>query len=346
LTPGSTSANQLQVGLNTSTAGNFTGANAGSATVALVSDANNVGNCAPNCQLTLTSQIVNVLGKVYSQATGALNTALVDFGVLRVGDVVATRNINVSNTAATSALSDTLKASLAAGVPAQFTGSGMVAGVAAQANGNIAVGVNTSTAGLYTHAGSVVFLSQNPDMADVSAGANGAVQLKAQVNNLANADFDLLSGLGTLTQVGDNYVLDLGSIALGSSVLSRLHLDNDVAALADDLSGNFDLSAADDFAYAGWGAAVNNLAAGQATGNLDISFVATSLGALQDSLVFNGRGTNASDLAGLAQTRRLTILANVVDPTGTVPEPGSLALVLLAGGGLLWVRRGKVQSGR
>jgi hypothetical protein len=43
-------------------------ADAGSATIAFVSDASNVGGCAPNCQMTLASQTVNVSGKVYTQA--------------------------------------------------------------------------------------------------------------------------------------------------------------------------------------------------------------------------------------------------------------------------------------
>ena len=40
----------------------------GTATVAFVSDANNVGNCAPNCQLNLTGQNVTVTGLVYTCA--------------------------------------------------------------------------------------------------------------------------------------------------------------------------------------------------------------------------------------------------------------------------------------
>jgi hypothetical protein len=61
---------------------------------------------------------------------------------------------------------------------------------------------------------------------------------------------------------------------------------------------------------------------------------------VSDTVVFNGRGTNASDPTGLAQLRRLIIRANVVDGTvGTVPEPGSLMLVLAAAAGALIARR-------
>ncbi len=86
----------------------------------------------------------------------------------------------------------------------------------------------------------------------MSAGASGSVLVKAQVNNFANADFDLLSSLGRLTQTGTSYDLDLGNIVIGKSINAALQLDNDVAGPADFLRGSFDLAAADDFALHGY----------------------------------------------------------------------------------------------
>ena len=166
-----------------------------------------------------------------------------------------------------------------------------------------------------------------------------AIGVKAQINNLANAQFDFLSGLGVLTHVGSDYLLELGNVVLGSNLLSQLDLSNFVTGPADDLSGAFNLAAADDFTYSGWGAAVGPLGAGQATASLAISWAANALGSVQDTIVFNGRGTNASDPTGLAQTRRLTIHANVINAGGTVPEPGTLALILLAALGAFVARR-------
>ena len=331
LNPGGINNSSLVVGLNTGVAGNFTGANAGTATISLVSDANNVGGCSPNCQLNLASQVVNVEGKVYTQAISQLVTNAVDFGVVRVGDTVTARNITINNTAASTALNDTLQATLG-GVGGPFTGSGTVAGIAAQGNGVIAVGLNTGVAGVYSPTGSVVFRSQNPDMADVSAGADGTVSIFAQVNNLANAEFDQVGGAGTLSQSGMNYLLDLGNVTIGQAIAALLRLDNDVGGPADVLSGGFNLAGADDFSYAGWNP-LTGLAAGQATGNLGINWLASVLGLFTDTIVFNGVGTNASDTVGLAQTRMLTIRANVVaapPPGGTVPEPSTLAPLLAA----------------
>ncbi len=80
LAPGATTGN-LSVGIDTSTAG----ARSGSATVSLVSDASNIGNCAPNCQLNLPNQVVNVNANVYRLANPTLNTGTVTVAA-RVGD--------------------------------------------------------------------------------------------------------------------------------------------------------------------------------------------------------------------------------------------------------------------
>ena len=329
LNPGATDSSSLRVGLNTGTAGNFTSANAGSATISLVSDASNVGNCAPNCQLNLAAQSVSVQGKVYAPAVGQLATTTVDFGIVRVGDNVAARNVTVTNAAATAGLNDTLRADLS-GIGGPFSSSGSVAQIGAQASGSITLGLGTGSAGVYSQTGVVSFLSQNPDMADVSAGPNGSVQVTAQVNNLANAAFDLDAGIGVLKQMGNQYVLDLGNIVVGTLISELLRLENRVLGPADDLRGAFDLNAADDFSYIGWDP-FSALAAGDAVGGLQIGFTATAVGRIDDTIVFDGWGYNASDPGGLAQSRSLLIRANVIGTPGQVPEPGSLALAGIAG---------------
>ena len=327
LNPGATDSSSLRVGLNTTTAGNFTGAHAGSATINLVSDASNVGNCAPNCQLNLAPQSVSVQGKVYAPAIGQLNTTALDFGIVRVGDTVAARNVVVTNAAAATALNDTLRADLS-GIGSPFSSSHSVAQIGAQASGSIVVGLATASAGVYNQTGTVSFLSQNPDMADVSAGANGSVQIKAQINNLANAAFDLNAGIGVLKQFGNQYVLDLGNIVVGTLVNELLSLENRVVGPADDLRGLFNTQAADDFAYVGWDP-FTGLAAGQAVTGLQVGFMATKLGRVDDLIAFDGWGYNASDPAGLAQSRSLLIRANVIS-AGEVPEPGTTVLVSIA----------------
>ena len=276
---------------------------------------------------------VTVNGKVYAPAVGQLNTPTVDFGIVRVGDTVSARNINVENTAATVALNDTLRANLS-GVGTAFSADATVGNIASGDSGNLAVALDTGTAGIYSQTGTVSFLSQNPDMADVSAGADGTVQVRAQVNNLANAEYDLLSAFGTLSQSGDSYILDFGNIALGSSTSGLLQLENAVFGPADFLMGDFDLSAVDDFLLSGW-APFSGLGAGDAISGLNIDFLSSGLGLFEDTIAFNGFSYNDSDPAGLAQSRNLQIRVNVIDGNA-VPAPGTVLLVLL---GLLAMRQ-------
>jgi len=319
---GGTDAGSIKVGLgNTAVAGTST------ATLALDFASTGAGTTgAPDLQVGTGT--VTVDGKVYKAAVGQTPTATLDFGVVRVGDMPSAKNIVIENIAAVTALNDTLRADLSVSGP--FTGNGgSVAGIAAKGSGAIAVGLSTAAAGVFSQGGTVSFLSQNQDMADLSAGPNANVVLKAQVNNLANADFDWLAGAGALKQNGTDYVLDLGTVTVGAILSALLQMDNDVAGPADDLSGSFDLSAVDDFALSGWGK-VGPLGAGQAQGGLQIGWTAGAAGLYSDRIVFTGLGTNASDPTGLAQARTLLIKANVVNGGGTVPEPGSLALLLAA----------------
>ncbi|EXI69311.1 MAG: hypothetical protein AW08_00520 [Candidatus Accumulibacter adjunctus] len=343
LNPGQTDSSSLQVGLNTTVAGNYTGANAGSATIALISDASNVGNCAPNCQLNLAPQTVSVSGKVYTAAVGQSTTSVVDFGIVRVGDSVAGRNIDIQNTAAVSGLNDTLRASLN-GASGPFAAGPAASGIVAQGNGQIAVGLATAAAGVFSQNASVAFISQNPDMADISGGVDASVLLKAQVNNVANAALAKLSGLGTLSVIGDDYTLDLGNVVLGTLGISgSLQLANATSGPADVLSGMFDLSAAGDadgFSFAGWNPFAG-LAAGQNIGGLDYVFDATTLGVLDDLIRLDALSQNGSG-PDLGQQRTLRIVANVIDQQGgggTVPEPATMMLLAIALATLLLQRR-------
>uniref|UniRef100_UPI0035B49428 choice-of-anchor D domain-containing protein n=2 Tax=Accumulibacter sp. TaxID=2053492 RepID=UPI0035B49428 len=341
LDPGATSS-ALTVGLNTAVAGNYTGANAGSATIALVSDASNVGNCAPNCQLNLAPQTISVSGKVYTAAVGQSTTPVVDFGIVRVGDSVADRNVTVHNAAAVSGLNDTLRASLN-GVSGPFAAGAAASGIVAQGSGQIAVALSTATAGVFSENASIAFISQNPDMADISAGADAPALLKAQVNNIANAALAKFSGLGTLSVTGNDYTLDLGNVVLGTlGITGSLQLANAISGPADFLSGAFDLSAtgdADGFSFTGWNP-FSGLAAGQSIGGLDYSFDATTLGVLDDLIRLDALSQNGSG-PDLGQQRTLRIVANVIDQQGggPVPEPATMMLLTIALASLLLQRR-------
>ncbi len=143
LAPGSTNNTSLQVGMNTNAAGHITG----TATVSLVSDASNIGNCAPNCQLGLPSQNVNVTGNVYQIAQPTLPTN-VSLGNVHVGGTLS-QGLNVTNTLnAPVGFQEGLNATVASTTGAA-TAVGSITNLAAGGSNNsgIVVGINTATAG-------------------------------------------------------------------------------------------------------------------------------------------------------------------------------------------------------
>ena len=332
------SSSVISVALNTGTAGTFNG----NQVLALASNGAITGNADDN---TLGTKTVALNGKVYTAAAGIVipSTTTVDFGIVRIGDVVSTKNVTVQNTANVTALNDSLRGTLS-GVGGPFTtASNTVGGIGANATGNIAVGLNTATAGISNLTGSVSMLSQDADLADASAGANASVLFHAQVNNLANAHFGLFSGVGVLTNVGSVFTLDLGNIFLNSSDALRLRLDNFIGGPADDLSGGvFNAVAASGFTFSGFGP-LGTLAAGASSGDLNVSFLASGLGMFTDTVGFDGFSTNASGPA-LAQHRTLIINANVINASNSVPEPGTLALLLMAAAGAALARRRRTMA--
>jgi PEP-CTERM motif len=284
---------------------------------------------APDLQVG--SGAVAFTGRVYTPAVGTLNTPTVDFGIVRVGDALAARNVSVSNTAPATALNDTLRASIAT-ASAGFSASGNVGGIAAGASnapGTLSVGASTASAGVFNGTAQVAFTSQNPDLSDLAL-AGSAVNLHLQVNRLANALLGLASGAGALSVNGNVFTLDLGTVLVGSNLLtSALFLDNAVDDPADSLRGGFDLSGVDDFTAAGFLSFVE-LDPRERLAGLSLAFNPLAAGLFEDSILFDGVSFNASDPNGLALADvTLRIRARVV-AEGTVPEPGTLALLAVA----------------
>ena len=94
-----TNTGGIKVGLDTTTAGTKTG----TAQVDFVSDGADTSNLG---QTALTSQSVNLQGKVYAKAVAEVQTPSLNFGIVHVGDAVAATGITVQNDA-TGSLTDT-----------------------------------------------------------------------------------------------------------------------------------------------------------------------------------------------------------------------------------------------
>jgi hypothetical protein len=318
-----TGTGSLSVGLDTSTSG----AKSGTATIAYQSAGavNGVSNGLGT--LAVGTQTVNVSGNVYAPAVAQLGTPTVNFGTVRVGTSVTPAALTVSNTAS-GALTDTLRATLTGGASpfsAGGTASGIVAG--GSNNSSLTVGLNTSTAGVFSSSGTVTFTSQNPEMADLALGTSG-VSLLATVNNLAAPSLAKTGGSGTFSGSGTSYTLNFGTLILGGgTATSALSLANIASGPADALAGSFILSALAGTpfsAISGFSSFTGVAAGGSLAGGLSVGFNTNTLGSFSSSITLNPRSTNASqaDLALGAIT--LTLQGNVV----AVPEPGTWAMWL------------------
>jgi hypothetical protein len=198
------------------------------------------------------------------------------------------------------------------------------------------------SAGVYSQIAHVSSLSQDGVLADVDGGS-ADVNVKAQINNLANAVFSLASGAGALTGSGSHYTLDLGNIFEGTTLSSSLSLANLIAGPADDLTGTFDLANLVGFVATGWDAA--NLAAGATESDLGLQYSALNLGGFFSSITFNGNSYNSSQGAYALGPITIDVRGDVIQQgAGNVPEPGTLALLLAAAAAGWMVRRRPVHQ--
>lgn len=313
---------RVSVTLNTSTAGNVSG----TLGLALTSDGTGTSDLAP---LALASKSITLSGAVYAAAVANVSPSI-NFGVVRVGDSVS-QNITVTN-GASGALADTLVTRMGT-APAGFTLGATPGALAQGQSGTIAVGLDTSKAGILGGTAGLDFISHNPVLSDLSLGHQG-VELMGTVNNHANAAF--LSGGSVLTYDATlgGYVFDLGKVHQTSKLgVTGFTLENFVSGPADTLSGIIGNGPKSIFSLAG-PVTVGPLAAGGVSDQFGINVDTRRTGRFTGELTFNGVGTNASDPVGETRYAALFLTGQV-----TVPEPAGVALFGLGAAAVAWRRR-------
>jgi len=253
------SSNALGVALNSGAAGVFNG----TAGVNFVSSGAGTTSAA---DLALPGQSVALAGRVYTPAAAQVNTTIVDFGIVHRDDAIADRAVSVTNSAPVSAANDTLQASLGT-TSAAFSAGGTLSGVGAGATdaSSLRVGLGTANAGVFAGTTTATFSSHDADLADLALGST-TIALRGQVNNFAQASLTK-SGAGTLTQLGNTWTLDFGTIALGAgSLVTSPGVLNSAIGPADLLSGDFDLGGIGNrFALSGFGSFANLVAGSSST---------------------------------------------------------------------------------
>ena len=310
LDPGATNATSLAVGLNTATAGN----KSGTATIAFVSDASNIGGCAPACALNLPSQDVAVTGAVYRLANPtATPTSVTVAG--RVGSVAPTTAISVTNVSPdlyTEGLSVTRGATSSG-----FTSSGAITNlVAGGTSGAIGVTLDTATAGTFSGTQALNYVSTGTGTtgaADLAVGS-GSITLNGKVYTTAAATVNTPSVNFGIVHVGDA-VSQAVSVTNSAPVTA---LNDVLVASATGASGPFTAS----------GNLGAGLAAGATSTALSVGLNTTSAGVYAGSAAFSAASHDA-DLTDAA------LAALGVSLSGTVNNYAADRFSFASGAGTL-----------
>ena len=333
LAAGGTDTSSLRVGLVTSTAGTFTGNQA----VTLASTGAGTTGAADQA---LASGTVALTGKVYQTASASVTPVPVNFGTVHVGDTVAALALTIGNTAP-GALTDVLQGGFGA-VSGPFTGTGTLgAGVAAGATSTaMKIGLNTSSAGVFSGSAGLALTSHDSDLADIGVAA-GPVSLGATVNNYAVSGFGRSGGAGSFSGLGNSYTLDFGTVATGTSLMDTLFAANFAVGPADVLAGTFS-SGGGGFGLSGF-SSFSGLVAGAQFAGLTVTFNAGSPGTFKEVVDLIGTGSNGSGYSGAVADTLLTIEGTVAGSGTPVPEPGTLALLGSGLAAMLSLRRRKLR---
>ncbi|MEO7997573.1 MAG: choice-of-anchor D domain-containing protein, partial [Gemmatimonadaceae bacterium] len=310
LDPGSTNASSLAVGMNTATAGN----KSGNATIGFVSDASNIGNCAPNCQLTLASQNVAVNGAVYRLANPTVSNAPINL-VARVGDAAPVASIGITNVSP-DIFTERLDASFSGAAPVGFTTSGSITGLAAQGSSTaLKAALNTSTAGVFSG-------NANIGLTSSGVGTTGA------------ADFALAPGSASLN--GKVYAAAIGLVNTPSVDFGIVHVGDVVSAQNVSVSNSATPVALNDVlkgditggsAQFGVSGSLGGIAAGNTNNSsLNVGFNTGNAGVYTGSASVNLKSSNP-DMADLS------LGSTSVGLKGTVNNYASAAFAKSSGSG-------------
>jgi len=307
-------------------------AGAKSGTLGLVFSSDGAGTSGL-AALGIGSDSVTVEAEVYAAAVAQALPAVIDFGVVRVGDVVPAQAFSVGNIAV-GALTDTLVTTLGT-APAGFTVGAAPGAIAAGNSADVAVGIDTASAGSLNGMLDLAFASRNPVLADLAL-AGQSVSLTGIVNNHAAPVFTLGGNALAFDAGLGGYVFDFGSVEEGSSLtLAGFGLGNLVFGPADALSGQVTDSLGGIFSL-GSAVDVGLLSAGSISNPFSVFVQTSAAGMFSGQLQFAGVGTNASDLIGETRSAKLFLSGKVTatPPVNPIPEPATWAMMIIGFGAI------------
>jgi hypothetical protein len=293
--------------------------------------------------VTGTGQIL-AAGDAALAATGDASGGTIAFGTVHVGDTVA-KSYALANTGTSGpAIRGALQTSVNGGnlTDTRLSGSGVTAGnfgPVAPGGATTAFGLTltASTAGALT--GQSVHVATNFDnVAALDLAITGAVNFFADPV-LAKASGDAMFTVNSATL----YTIDFGTLDVADSLREiNLALENFLrdAVFQDTLGGAFDESGVSAFGLTGF-AAFSGLASGGEISSYAISLDPNAIGngIYAQSVFFDPTSTNGSGTWNLGQIE-IALRATVV------PEPSTIALVVMALGLLGWTVRRRVSTNR
>jgi len=307
-----TDSTSITVGIDTSTAGD----KAGNATLGFVSDGSGTSGLG---QTALASQDVAVTGQVFRLAQLDVTPSSVVLADAHVAEV-AQQALAITNTAANDGFSEQL--SVTGRVDAgDALSSGTVGGLvnAGSSDSNIAVGLDTSSAGAKSGTVTVSGESDGTNTSGFTSNVGLADQLVSVAGNVYTA------AVGEVTQT----LVDFGIVHVGDTVAQQaLTVTNTAAssALNDELQGSF-------AGVTGPFTATGDLGTGLAAGASDNSSLlagldTTNSGVFSDTAAVSLLSHN-SDMADLA------LSAVDVSLTGQVNEYANPVFDFISGDGTL-----------
>ncbi len=319
LAAGATNSAAMSVGIDTSSVG----AKSGSVTLNYQSDGTGTSGLAA---IAAGSQTINVSGAVYRTAQGDTNPLAVNFNNMHVGDS-ANQALTIQNLAANDGFSEKLNASFGATTGAATNNSGSVGLLAAGGsnNTNMAVGLNTSSAGAKSGTVAVSYQSDGTGTSGLSAiGAGGqSVSIIGNVYRLAQANT-----LGAI---------NFGNVHVGDSVSQALTIQN--TAANDGFSEKLDASfgGSSDSRITNNGGSISLLGAGATdaasmTVGLNTSLAGSVSGTTTVKFNSNGSGTSGLGITALpSQDVAVTgVIGNVyrlASASAATPNPVSFGNV-------------------
>lgn len=319
LAAGATDDSTLQAGLISKTAGPATG------TLTLSSESDGSAITGDGQTTALPDQTITLSGNFYRPASADLVNGTEPTYVVHVGDP-GTIPIEIENNAAADGYSEDLVASVdtvdGGGISASGTTGDIAPGDTSDA---IALTVPTTTPGQYFDSSVTLDLSSDGTAVDgLSAVSLGSVKIDPEIlvlNYAVPVLTNISTSSATLTNSGNDYTLDLGTLSAGAVVNGlTLWLTNTAPHASPPVAGNdYDalggtITDAGASAYTIQAQPIQDIPAGQGLSQIRISLDTHQAGAFTDTITIDPTSDSPDGTSTALPEMTITVTATITGP--------------------------------